>query len=92
MVEKVVDEAYQYIFESMTDITIVVKAKQLGEIIFQLQDTNLLLNALVHPVTLLEQVAERKDTIEEIAAQFEKMEQEAKTIMEVMMQFWNNVV
>ena len=68
------------------------KAKQLGETIVQLQDTNLLLNALVQPMMLPKQVVERKDSIEEITTQFETMEQEAKTIMEETIKFWQSVV
>ena len=44
-----------------------------------------MLNALVHPEMPSEQLVEWKTSIEEIAAQFETMEQEAKSIMEVMM-------
>ena len=67
-VKQVVDEACQHIFRSIANITPVAKANQLGEIIVQLQDTNLLLNALVHPSTPPEQVSERKATIDEIVA------------------------
>ena len=42
----------------------------------------MLLNGLVHPEMPLDQVFERKTSIEEIAAQFETMEQEANTTME----------
>ena len=52
MVEQAIDEACQHIFESMTELTVVAKAKQLGEIIVKLQDTNILLNAPVHPTML----------------------------------------
>ena len=44
-----------------------------------------MLNSLVQPTTLLEEVAERKASIEDITAKFESMEQEAKTIMEATM-------
>ena len=47
-VEQAVDEACQHIFENTTELTAFAKAKRLGEVISQLQDTNLLLNALVH--------------------------------------------
>ena len=70
----------------------VAKAKCLGETIIKLQDTNLILNALVQPPTPLEQVDETKASIEEIATQFETMEQEAKRIMEATTQFWQSVV
>ena len=41
-----------------------------------------MLNILVQPTMPPKQVVERKASIEEIATQFETMEQEAKTIME----------
>ena len=91
-VEQAIDEACQHIFDNTTELTAVSKAKRLGETIVKLQDTNLLLNALVHPETPPEQVAEHKNSIEEIVADFETMEQEAKTIMEAMTQFWKSIV
>ena len=51
-----------------------------------------MLNALVQPMTLLKQVVERKDSIEEIMTQFETMEQEAKAIMEATTQFCQSIV
>ena len=84
-VKKAVDEACQYIFESTTELTIVDKANRLGETIIKLQDTNLILNALVQPMMPPEQVSKRKASIEEIATQFETMEQEGKTIMDATM-------
>ena len=51
-----------------------------------------MLNALIQPMTPSEQVAERKASIEEIVTRFETMEQEAKTIMEATMHFWQSVV
>ena len=51
-----------------------------------------MVNALVNPAMPLEQVAEWKATIEDIVAQFETMEQEAKTITEATMEFWKIVV
>ena len=51
-----------------------------------------MINALVQPTTPPEQVVERKASIEEIVTQFESMEQEAKTIMEVTTHFWQSVV
>ena len=51
-----------------------------------------MLNALVQPTMPPKQVVERKASIEDIATQFESMEQEAKTIMEVTTQFWQSVV
>ena len=44
-------EAYQHIFEITADLTLVNKEKQLGKTIVQLQDTNLVLNSLVQPMT-----------------------------------------
>ena len=76
----------------MAELTVVSKAKHLGETIFKLQDTNLMLNALVQPTTPPEQVAERKASIEEIVTQFKTMEQKANTIMEMTTQFWQSVV
>ena len=38
------------------------------------------------------QVAERKASLEEIDTQFGDMEQEAKSIMEETMQFWQSIV
>ena len=83
VVEQAIIEACEHIFESMTKLTLVNKAKRLGQTIVQLQDTNLMLNALVQPTIPLEKVEERKACVEEIATQFESMEKEAKTIMEV---------
>ena len=54
-VEQDVDEACQYIFESTIELTVVAKAKHLGETIFKLKDTNLMLNSLVQPTTSSEQ-------------------------------------
>ena len=70
----------------------VAKAKNLGETIIKLQDTNLILNALVQPMMPLEQVDERKASIQEIVTQFETMEQEAKIIMEATTQFWQSII
>ena len=39
-VKQAVDEAYQCIYESKMELTIVAKAKRLGEVISQLQLTN----------------------------------------------------
>ena len=47
-----------------------------------------MLNALVQRPIPPEQVAEQKGSIEEITTQFETMEQESKTIVEVTTQFW----
>ena len=52
----------------------------------------MLLQAQVQPTTPLEQVAEHKTSIEEIATQFCTMEQEAKTIMEETTQCWKSIV
>ena len=54
----------------------------MGQTLIQLQDHNLLLQAQAYPTTPLEQVAEHKASLEEIATQFGHMEQEAKAIME----------
>ena len=51
-----------------------------------------MLNALFQRMMASEQVAEWKDSIEEIVTQFETMEQEAKTIMEATTQFWQSIV
>ena len=56
-VEQAIDEACQYIFESMIELTVVAKAKHLGETIVKLKDTNLMLNSLVQPMTSSEQAA-----------------------------------
>ena len=47
---------------------------------------------MVYPKTAPEQVAERKSAIEEIAAQFDDMEQDAKKVTEATTQFWGSVV
>ena len=49
MVEQVVDEACQHIYKITMKLTAFSKAKQLGEVIAQLQLTNNLLNSLVYP-------------------------------------------
>ena len=66
-VEKAVEEAYRHIYERTMAITAVAKAKRLGEVISQLQLTNNLLNSLVYPDMPPEQIAKRKNTIEELA-------------------------
>ena len=50
--------------------------------ILYLQLTNNLLNSLVYPDMPPEQIVQRKNTIDEFAAQFEAMEQEAKMIVD----------
>ena len=47
-------------------LTIVSKAKRLGEVIAQLQLTNNLLNSLIYPEMPPEQIIELKNNIEEI--------------------------
>ena len=91
-VEQAFSEACRHIFENMAELTLVEKAKWLGQTIVQIQDTNLMLNALVQPMMLPKHVVEWKASIEEIKTQFESMEQEAKTIMEVTTYFWQSVV
>ena len=86
-VEQAVSEACQHIFENTDELTPIEKAKRLGITIVQLQDNILMLQALVQPMMLSEQVAERKASIEDIATKFEGMEKEAKTIMEVTTNF-----
>ena len=46
----------------------------------------------MYPYTPPEQITKWKYGIEEIAAQFEAMEQDAKKIIEAMKQFWGSVV
>ena len=58
----------------------------------QLECDNNILNALVHPDTPSEQIAERKRTIDNLATQLEEMEQEAKKLTNATMQFWGSVV
>ena len=81
-VEQDISNAYQNIFNNTTRLTPVEQDKWLGQTLVQLQDNNLLLQAQVQSTTSSEQVVERKTSIEEIATQFDTMEQEAKTIME----------
>ena len=50
------------------------------------------MNALVYSDTPPEKITEQKGSIEEIASQFEEMEQEAKNITEVTTQFLGSVV
>ena len=69
-------------FDATTKLTPVKKAQRLGQTLVQLQDHNLLLQAQAYPTTPLEQVAEHKASLEEIATQFGHMEQEANDIME----------
>ena len=64
----------------------------MGQTLVQLQDTDLLLQAQVQPTMPPEQVAERKNSIEEITTQFGTMEQEVKTVMEATTQFWQSIV
>ena len=91
-VEQVVDDAYQHIYQSMTELTVIAKAKRLGEVHSQLQLTNNLLNSLVYPDMPPEQISERKNTIEEFAAQFESMEQEENKIADATNLFRQSVV
>ena len=85
-------DACQYIREITAELDAVVKEKQLGEVIAQLQLDKNILNALIYPDTPPEKIAKCKSSIEEIATQFEEMEQEAKNITEAMTQFWGSVV
>ena len=50
------------------------------------------MNALMYPDTPLEQIVEWNGSIEEIATQFEEMEQDAKKITESMTQFWGSII
>ena len=74
------------------ELDVVEKEKWLGEVIAQLQHEKIILNALVYPEKPPEQVVEWKGAIEEIVVQFEEMEQDAKNITEVTMQFWCSVL
>ena len=49
-------------------------------LIAQLQRDNNILEALVHPATPPEKLAERKSVIEELAMQLDEMEQEVKKV------------
>ena len=53
-VEQAISDACQNIFYNTARLTPVEKAKRLGKNIVQLQDTNLMLNALVQPAMPLE--------------------------------------
>ena len=90
--EKAITNSCQYIHEITTDLDAVGKAKRLGEFIAQLQLDHIILNSMVHPETPPEQVPERKSAIEEIAAQFDDMEKDAKKVMEETTQFWGSVI
>ena len=79
--------ACQDLVDAAVELTLVEKAWQLGKTLIQLQDHNLLLQAQAQPTTPLEQVAERKASLEEIATHFGHMGQEAKAIMEETTQF-----
>ena len=68
--KQAVSKYHQHISENTTELTPVKKAKRLEQIIVQLQDNNLMLQAMVQPMTPLEQVAERKSCIEDIATKF----------------------
>ena len=76
----------------MTELTAIAKSKHLGEVISQLQLTNNLLNSLAYLDTPPTQITEQKNTIEELVAQLEAMEQEAKMIADETTQFWQSVV
>ena len=73
-VDQAISEACQHIFQNTVDLTPVEKAKRLGKNIVQLQDNNLMLQALVQPRPPPEHVAERKVSIEYIVTKFEGME------------------
>ena len=60
--------SYQYIHERKIELDAVAKSKWFGEVITQLQLDKILLNAMVYPDTLPEQVAEQKSAIEDISA------------------------
>ena len=47
---------------------------------------------MVYPYTAPEQLTKWNISINEIAAQFEEIEQEAKNIIEAMTQFWGSVI
>ena len=42
--------------------------------------------------TLPEQIAKWNNSIEEVAAQLDEMEQEAKEVIEAMTQFWGSII
>ena len=56
------------------------KAQQLGAIISQLQQDNNILEALVHPATPPEKIAEQKSAIEYLETQLDEMEQEENKV------------
>ena len=91
-VEAGFDEACKHVYENIEELDAVAKAKQLGEVIVQLQLTNNLLNSMVYLEMAPEQIVEHNDAIEFFAAQFEAMEQEAKKISEERTQFWGSVI
>ena len=68
--------------ENTTKLDVVAKAKLLGEIIVQLQKDKNILNSLVYLDIPIEQIVERNTTIEEVVAQLEELEQEAKKFIE----------
>ena len=57
-VEQAIDEACQHIYESTMELTTISKSKRLGEVISQLQLTNILLNYLVYLDMPPEQIVE----------------------------------
>ena len=71
----------------MVEMDAVERAQQLGAIITQLQCDNLDLQALVHPDTPLEQVAEWKRAMEDLVTQLEEIEKEAKKVTKETTQF-----
>ena len=62
------------------ELDAVEREKWLGAVIAQLHSDNANLQALVHPDTSLEQVSERKSTIQDVVTQLEEMGQEAKKV------------
>ena len=77
-------DACQHIHERTIELDAVAKEKQLGKVIMQLQQDNIILNSLVYPDTPPEQVEERKGAIKNIVVQFKEMEQDAKMITQAM--------
>ena len=50
------------------------------------------MNALVYPDMPPEKIAKRKTTKEEVEAQLEELEQEAKKVIDAMTKFWGNII
>ena len=50
------------------------------------------MNAMVYPDTPPDKITKKKNSIEEVVAEVEEMEQEAKNITKEMMQFWGSII